>query len=254
VAGKRKGICTEPLRDTADFNNVYEETKHTSETLVDRICSRERIRFNIYRPSIVYGDSRSGRSFRFNALYYPIKLTHYLRDLYLRDIQENGGKNAADMGVYLKPGGVLHLPIRVENHRGRSLDVIPIDFFTEAVMVLMERSLDGDIFHIVGRKKIRLDHIITFINRYFNIEGIRPVPRKNFLDMPKNPLEILVGRHLEVYEPYMKDLRNFDQRNSRAILDKADIVCPDFDYAMFDRCVSYALETDWGKNYSVSAA
>ena len=38
------------------------------------------------------------------------------------------------------------------------------------------------------------------------------------------------------------------------LLDKADIVCPDFDYAMFDRCVSYALETDWGKNYSVSAA
>ena len=247
VAGRRQGICTERLEETHDFNNVYEETKHASEFLVDEMCSAEGIRRHIYRPSIVYGDSQSGRSFRFNALYYPIRLAHYFRDLYLKDIRENGGKNASDMGVSLRADGKLFLPLRIEEHHAGSLNVIPIDFFTRAVMALMDHSANGDLFHIVNRNNVRLDLIIKYIKRYFAIEGIRPVPRESFLTDAKNPLEKLLSKHLEVYEPYMKDLRVFDQQHSKNVLDEAGILCPKFDYSMFERCVGYALETDWGK-------
>ncbi len=248
VAGKRQGICAETLEEAADFHNVYEETKHASEMLVDKICAEARIHRYIYRPSIVYGDSQSGRSFRFNALYYPIRLVHYFRELYLKDILDNGGQNASAMGVRLLQDGKLHLPLRIENNREGSLNVIPIDYFVEAVMALMDQGLGGDIYHIVNPRIVRLDQIIGYVNRYFGVDGIRPELGDSFTHNPKNPLETLLSRHIEAYEPYMQDLRTFDRKNCGDVLDTAGLDCPDFDYPMFERCVDYALETEWGKS------
>ncbi len=70
---EKTGICPETLTDTRSFFNVYEETKHLAEMAAADCCSREGIRLNIFRPSIVYGHSRTGKTLRFNALYYPVK-------------------------------------------------------------------------------------------------------------------------------------------------------------------------------------
>ncbi|MGC9976928.1 MAG: hypothetical protein ABSC57_09500 [Syntrophales bacterium] len=100
-------------------------------------ASREGIGFSVYRPSIVYGNSRTGRSIRFSAVYYPIRTILFLRDLYDADIRERGGSKAREMNVMLSGDGSLHLPIKVEVSENGGVNLIPIDYFVDAFMALM---------------------------------------------------------------------------------------------------------------------
>ena len=115
VAGRRTGICQEELGEAHTFYNVYEETKYLGEKLAIKECEKSGVRLNIYRPSIVYGDSKTGRSNRFNALYYPIKSALFLKEMYERDIHENNGKKAWEMGVKMEPDGYFHLPCKTHS-------------------------------------------------------------------------------------------------------------------------------------------
>jgi hypothetical protein len=44
----------------------------------------------------------------------------------------------------------------------------------------------------------------------------------------------------------MQDLRTFEIKNAAPALEKRGLVCPEFDYGIFARCMEYAAETDWG--------
>jgi hypothetical protein len=44
----------------------------------------------------------------------------------------------------------------------------------------------------------------------------------------------------------MKDTRAFDMTKSAAILGPRGIVCPDFDYNVFSRCMLFAVAAGWG--------
>jgi nucleoside-diphosphate-sugar epimerase len=247
VAGKRRGPCREELPAPQGFHNVYEETKYLAELEALETCEPAGIRLNIFRPSIVFGNSRNGRSFRFTALYYPLKLIDYLRSLFLRDIRDNGGRYAKEMGVRRRENGTLAMPIRIENGHEESLNVIPIDYFVNAALALMEQSLEGDIFHIVSPEPVSLARIIEYAQRYFGIDGIEPVSEEEYARSSPNSLETLVQRQLGAYLPYMRDRRHFLQDKASAILDAKGTRCPGFDYPFFERCVSWALEMNWGR-------
>jgi thioester reductase-like protein len=122
AAGKKRGVCPEALVDTRSFFNVYEETKHRAEMTAAKRCNREGIRLNIYRPSIVYGHSQTGKTLRFNALYYPVKILVFLKNLYLEKHREQALESAERMGISFSADGTAHMPIRIEaSHPGASI-------------------------------------------------------------------------------------------------------------------------------------
>ena len=246
AAGRKDGVCKEELADNDSFINVYEETKYRAERIVSEHCGREGIRLSVYRPSIVYGNSKTGRSTRFNAVYYPIRTILFLRDLYDADIRERGGSNAREMGVRACGDGSLHLPIRVEVSENGGVNLIPIDYFVDAFMALMEGCIDGGVFHIVNRKTVRIEDLIEYTNRLFKIDGMEPCRAGAFIGKPKNALEILFDTYLEVYGPYMRDTRTFEDQKAQAILSGKNVACPDFDFEVFSRCMKYAIECGWG--------
>jgi len=249
VAGKKEGPCKEEFVETHSFHNVYEETKYRAEQTAIRACQKYSIRLNIYRPSIVIGNSVTGKSIKFNALYYPAKMVHYLKNLFTRDLENNGGENAAKMGVRLDSEGKMLLPIRVEKDRNGSLNVIPVDYFVNACSAIMDDCLQGGIFHIVSNKPKCLEELIGYMSRYYGIQGLRGVLKSEFLGTPKTALEKLVDNFMHMYMPYMRDKRVFSDENTQRILGKQGITCPELSYDMFDRCLNYALEADWGKNF-----
>ena len=246
AAGRKSGICREELVDNKVFTNVYEETKCRAEWMASERCGREGIRLSIYRPSIVYGNSKTGRTIRFNAVYHPIKTLLFLKNLYEADIRQEGGKRALEMGVKLTDDGSLYLPIRVEVAANGGLNLIPINYFAEAFTVLMEECLDGGIFHIVNQRPKRIEDLIDYTKMLFKIDGVVPCLTAAFDGKPKNALEILFDNYLEVYVPYMRDTRVFDNQKAQSILSKRDMVCPDFDFEVFSRCMNYAVECGWG--------
>lgn len=247
VMGQKSGLCEEKISDNNLFYNIYEESKHKGEVIVTRACRENGIRLNIYRPSIVYGDSNTGKCMRFNALYFPIKTALLLKDIYVTDIEEHDGERAKEMGVKIEEGNSVYLPIRLEkNDRGR-INVIPVNFFIEATMAIMEESLEGNIFHIVSDKPKKLERIIGYAKKLFLLDGIRAVSKKDFQEQHKNSLEILFDNYIKVYGPYIRDTRVFSEANTKPILRRRNISCPEFTYDIFKKCMSYAVEVDWGR-------
>jgi nucleoside-diphosphate-sugar epimerase len=247
AAGRREGHCPETHTETREFTNVYEETKHRAEKLVLEACKKGGMHCNIYRPSIVYGDSVTGKTLRFNALYYPVRTAQYFKELYLKDLLKKEGENAKKMGVRMEEDGSLYLPIRIAKEGYGRLNVIPVDFFVKACLAIMEESLSGDVFHIVSNHPNTLDELVDYTERFLNISGIRTVERHEFQKTQKNAFDLLVAGYIDIYEPYMRDRRIFISQKADGILEKRGIHCPSFNYDTFKRCMTYALDVEWGK-------
>jgi hypothetical protein len=201
---------------------------------------------NVYRPSIVYGDSRTGRALRFNAVYFPVKAAVFLRDIYLADIREGDGRKAAELGIGTKEDGRLFMPLRIEAGGEGGLNLVPIDHCVDALMAVMEDGLDGGIYHIANPRPTRVEAIVDYAERLFDLDGIEVRGPEAFAARPKNPLETLYDSYLEAYRPYMRDRRTFEVKNAAAALERRRLVCPELTYEVFARCMEYAVETDWG--------
>ncbi len=70
VAGNAQGHIPECLFGDAQYNSLYEQSKHEAELLVS---TYEDVPSVIVRPSQIVGDSRTGFVTTFNTLYYPLK-------------------------------------------------------------------------------------------------------------------------------------------------------------------------------------
>jgi nucleoside-diphosphate-sugar epimerase len=246
VAGRRRGICTEEFSTSREFHNAYEETKSRAEAMVWERCRAAGIRAVIYRPSIVYGDSSTGRSLRFNALYHPVRAVVFLRDLYLNDIRNRGGEKARAAGVKLAPDGItLHLPLLLAAD-GPGINLVPVDFFTSAFVAILETGLEGGIFHIVNGRPSAVAEIVAFTGRMFRLSGIEAVNSGDLEGRSRNTLEAAFDQMIEVYRPYMADHRTFATERSGPVLSRIGLVCPAFTFEVFRRCMSYALATGWG--------
>ena len=245
AAGKQIGTFDETLVDTKTFHNVYEETKYRGEKYVSEIFPKEGIRVNIYRSSIVYGNSETGRSSKFNAVYYPVKMALFLKDTYMKDVTQRGGRKAGQMGVRVEADGTVYLPIRMENKTGGSMNLIPINYFTDSLIALLEESLESTIFHIVNNHPKTLDDIINYFRKLFKIDGFRSATMEDFKETPPNALEILYNNYLKMYGPYIRDTRRFSNRKAQSILEKRGIKCPEFDFNVFSRCMNYAVAANW---------
>ena len=246
VAGKVSGPCPEAPVTAREFHNVYEETKWRGETLVTEACGEAGLGLAIYRPSIVYGDSRTGRSLLFNAVYYPVRAAVFLKELYEKDLRERGGKRAAEAGVRIEPDGTMHLPLRVKTSGRGGFNLVPVDFFIRAFLALLEEAPSGGVFHIVSGRTKTVEEIADYTSRFFRLSGIRVCAPEEFEADPANPLEELYDHSVEAYGAYMKDTRVFETTVSGPILERRGIACPEFDYDVFSRCMDYAVRTGWG--------
>lgn len=252
AAGASPGLFREQLIDASSFHNAYEETKNAAEHLASGFCTANGIRLSIYRPSIVYGDSRTGRSRKFNALYFPVKTIMFLRDILAGDIRDNGGERARAMGVSVAADGRLQLPIRLPVRPGGTINLIPVDFFTAAVMALIEEDRDGGIHHIVNDRPSTLDDLVAYTNRFAGIGGPTVEDERALETGGRNPLEELFESYIAMYLPYISDLRRFSTEHTAAILGRRSVTCPVFTYDVFRRCIEYALAVDWGKDLSAA--
>ncbi|HSQ79302.1 MAG TPA: SDR family oxidoreductase [Candidatus Bathyarchaeia archaeon] len=246
AAGRRTGLCLEDWIESGPFTNVYEETKARGEIMARDACQSAGIRLNVYRPSIVYGDSATGRTLRFNALYYPIKAALSIRDIYFEDLKSGNGQKAAEVGIGLTPGGRLYVPIRIETRPGTGINLVPVDHCVRAFLALFEDSLDGGIYHIANPRMTPIEEIVDFGTRRFELAGIRTCRPEDFLSEPKNTLEVLYDSYLEIFKPYMQDARTFDMGRSGPILERHGLACPVFDEEVFDRAMDFAVAAGWG--------
>ena len=184
---------------------MLKDDRHQAELLLREFCRRKSIRLFIYRPSVVYGNSRTGKTFRFNALYHPVRSIAYLRDLFMKDLLENSGNQARKMGISQDPTDqTLHMPIRFQKRQGTGVNLIPIEYCTDSILELMNATGKDEIFHITNTQSTPLTDMVSFTGRFLKVSGmvVEGVSAQRTPQYPASgALDHLFLRYMEPYQP-----------------------------------------------------
>jgi len=245
AAGAGRIECPETQINTARFTNVYEESKARAESIVSGRCREAEIPYTIIRPSIVYGNSVTGRSLKFNALYYPIRSLQIIRDIYLEDIRNNRGKKSAECGVYINDQGALYLPIKIFIPNEGRINLIPVDYFTDTIISIIDKPVAGTIYHITSIIPESISRLVLHTERFLNITGIEVIIGTSSVKEMRNPPEELFEHFIKTYRPYLSDTRIFQRENTD--MATGGVLPPGLDYEIFQKCMAFATSVDWGK-------
>jgi nucleoside-diphosphate-sugar epimerase len=245
AAGIDRSDCPElPVR-SRNFNNVYEESKALAENAVGVTCRQHGIPYTVIRPAIVYGDARTGRSLKFNALYHPVRSLLQLRNIYRDDIGKNQGKKSAEFGIRLLEDGRLHLPLRIFIPNEGKINLIPVDYFTAALLTIVAGPANGTFYHITSRRPASMQQLAAFSAKFLGLSGIEVVSGASGAMETRNPPEELFDYFIKPYRPYISDRRDFARANTDRATGAAHP--PDLSYEIFQRCMAFAIAADWGK-------
>ena len=228
VSGQREGhIYEDQLEMGQKYFNTYEQSKNESERLVrDHF---DRIPATVFRPSIIIGDSRTGKTTSFNVIYIPLRL--------------------------LQRGMLTYVP----GTPGTLMDLVPIDWVDDAMVHIMQRRESaGKVCHITAgpKRAAPLSEVVGRAIQYFDKHtplkqkrSLEYVTREEFerrRSRMRGREEALMGQ-LDTLLPYVSINRLFDSTNTDALLLGSGIEFPLFSgYA--DRIFEYCIRTNWGKN------
>jgi thioester reductase-like protein/short-subunit dehydrogenase involved in D-alanine esterification of teichoic acids len=129
VAGTYRGEYTEDDFDVAqDLPTPYHQTKFEAELLVR---AAQGLRYRVYRPAVVVGDSRTGEMDKVDGPYYFF-------------------------GVLAKLARLPRFTPMVLPDTGRT-NIVPVDYVVDALVALMHvEDRDGQTFHLTAPKTVGL--------------------------------------------------------------------------------------------------
>jgi thioester reductase-like protein len=214
VAGAHRGLFGEDDLDVGQgFRNPYEHSKFEAEQLV-----RERyghLPLQVLRPSIVVGDSRTGRTSSFNVLYPPLRA--------------------------FARGAIPALPAR----RRSPVDVVPVDYVADSTYELATHGPDGTFHLVAGRNATTVGRLMELASRHFRRSAPPVFPPGVYRRLIHPLLLRRQGRglrRLEVYFPYFSMRVRFADRRHRP--------APPVE-GYFDRLLEYAERVRWGRSKAV---
>lgn len=208
------------------FRNTYERTKARAERF---LRAHAEVPWTVYRPSIIVGDSRTGRTRSWNVCYAPMRL--------------------------IAAGRLRMVPAS----RRAILDYVPVDYVVDGILALGQRSdTAGQTLHLTaGDQSCSVPRCLRLIEEgVASHKDARPSqtavigPRRfELLIRSLRLLRPKAARALEsfqLYAPYTHVETRFQNRVEAAMLRDAGIAQPVYaDY--FPRVVRYALARNFGK-------
>lgn len=227
VCGERPGYFLEDnLEATKSFSSSYDRTKWEAEYKVRAL--RSQLPITIFRPSIVVGDSRTGRIVSYNVLYTPLR--------------------------YIGMGAVKV----IAGSPNVRLDVVPVDYVARTIshIFLKSGASRGKTYNIAAGKdrSLSTSEITARAISLMKARAILPDDFKvRFLPsvLLRSIKPLLSGRtvkmltRLREFEPHIRLKREFDDTNTRSDLAGTGIEVPVLeDY--IDTILTFWLKTVWG--------
>jgi thioester reductase-like protein len=209
VAGEPGGLFREDeLAVGQSFRNPYERSKFEAEVALRAEASD--LPLQILRPSIVVGDSSTGRTSAFNVLYGPLRA--------------------------FARGALRAIPAR----RDSPVDIVPVDYVADRVHELATEGPDGTFHLVAGRNATTVGRLLEMSSDEFD----RPQPKVLPPRLYRRWLHPFLRRRdprlrrMEAYFPYFSMRVRFDDRR----LGPGPRV-----ERYFHRLVRYAERARWGR-------
>jgi thioester reductase-like protein len=212
VAGRRRDLALEDELDVGQaFRNPYEESKCRAESMIEAEHQAERIRATIYRPSVVIGDSVTGRATHLHGVYAFIRGLWALAD-------RMRSRSGAD---------VVELPLRVRGDRNATLNFVPIDYVTSAMLFIgSDPASLGGRYHMTNPDATPNHQWLAIVCDQIGIRGIEFVGEEAFEAIPMTRLEAIFHRQMAFYYQYLSGEPRFDTARTKKALEGSGITCP----------------------------
>jgi thioester reductase-like protein len=225
VAGTHSGEFREDQLDVGQgFHNTYEQTKFEAERLVR--SQADGLAVQVFRPSIIVGDSETGWTSSFNVMYTPLKAFQ------------------------------RHTVYAVPARRSAPVDVVPVNYVADAIAELVDKPGEGSerTYHLVaGRRATTVGRLIDMAAGFFGKRKPPTLPTPLYMALIR-PLILATSppakrkalRKNEAFVPYFSLQRRYDDTRARNRLAAEGIVAPPIeDY--FDRLAEFAVRAEWGR-------
>lgn len=139
AAGLYEGTFFEDMFEEAEnLDHPYFRTKHESEGIVRRECSRP---WRVYRPGIVVGHSQTGEIDKIDGPYYFFKLIQKMRQM---------------LPPWIPTIGI----------EGGRINIVPVDFVVNAMdHIAHQKGLDGQCFHLTDPEPMRVGEVLNVFAR-----------------------------------------------------------------------------------------
>jgi thioester reductase-like protein len=209
VAGEPRGLFREDQLDVGQrFRNPYERSKFEAERMIRGRANG--LPLQVLRPSIIVGDSRTGRTSSFNVLYGPLKA--------------------------FAGGRIPAIPAR----RSAPVDIVPVDYVADRAYELLTDGPDGTFHVVAGRNATTVGRLLELTARHLRRKPPAVVPPGVYGSVihPWLRHKYRGLRKLEVYFPYFSMRVRFDDRG----LGPGPPV-----ERYFHRLVEFAQRAGWGR-------
>jgi thioester reductase-like protein len=209
VAGEPRGLFRESHLDVGQrFRNPYEQSKFEAERMVRERAAH--LPLQVLRPSIVVGDSRTGRTTSFNVLYGPLKA--------------------------LARDSIPAIPAR----RSSPVDIVPVDYVADRTVELAEHGPDGTFHLVAGRNATTVGRLLELASSHLERKPPAVLPPTAYRRLVHPWLRRKYGglRRMELYFPYFSMRVRFDDRR----LGPAPPV-----EGYFHRLLEFAEQARWGR-------
>ena len=223
VAGQHRGSFAEcDLARGQGFHNTYERSKWEAERLVRR--HEGLLPVQVFRPSIVVGDHRSGWTASFNVIYTPLRA--YAR------------------------GALPALPAR----RSAPVDVVPVDWVARSILALADAGAGRTWQLAAGPRSSSVGELIDRGAELLGQPRARAIPPKLYRLVVHPVLMRRAGpaqrRWLDrgrVFFPYLATRVRFDTGATTAALDDAGVGPPPPVATYLHTLLDFAERAEWGR-------
>jgi nucleoside-diphosphate-sugar epimerase len=244
VCGSKNGIFFEnDLNAGQAFHNHYEETKFKAEQLIKKYEEQYCITPVIYRPSIVVGDSRNGKTSNFVGIYSIIKAIYFLIDIFSKDLSVDGGR-ASTANVSIRDNR-LNIPLRIPANPQKTLNIVTVDYVVNVILTAMCRKDSyGKTFHITNSDPPTIEEMNLALCTLFDISGLSIVRAEDLQMKDMTEWEKFFLESINDVTPYLQGMEpNFSDQNTQNLLSQTEVKCPKITGELLSTIVTYYIKS-----------
>jgi nucleoside-diphosphate-sugar epimerase len=249
ICGHRSDIVKEEETYVGQqFNNSYESSKCEAEILVKNWADKCNAKITVYRPSIIIGDSKTGKTQSSFGLYGILRIA----DLAMRRfklIYSNGNSEIKRSGAQYNDGG-FYIPLRVIGRRDKTLNVVTIDYVLQVIIsIFKNRYNTGKTFHITNSHPPMMGLLKDCLFETLKVSGAKFVLPETFDIDPMKSWDRLFNKNIHVYTPYLLQKEAFfDDKNTQKILKNSHIKHVEMSKQLIMKLLAYNQGLNNGKN------
>jgi thioester reductase-like protein len=228
VAGTKELAKESEVQTGQSFRNAYEASKCEAELLVSDVHARKIVTSTIYRPSIVIGDSVTGRATHFHGVYA------FIRGLFAgaTRLRRKAGSN-----------GHVHLPVRVLGKMTTTLNFVPIDYVVNGMVHIgAQADSAGGTYHLANPYPTPNNLWLPHICRLLGVTGVELVDESAFDGHPPTRMEASFQKQMAFYYMYLQGEPLFDCSRTLEALQGTGITCPRVTVEFIERIVGWYVD------------